>query len=52
MHYKQTINLYIKTIDDQQALIYIKYIVVRFLFSNKDNFKLEDVNFNIAPYNR
>ena len=51
-HSTQPTNLYSKPIADQQSLIYGKYIVVRFVFSNKDNFKLEDVNFNIAPYNR
>ena len=40
------------SVADNKSLIYGKYIVVRFIFSNLDNFKLEDVNFNIAPYNR
>ena len=40
------------SVADNKSLIYGKYIIVRFIFSNEDNFKLEDVNFNIAPYNR
>lgn len=35
---------------DNKSLIYGKYIVVRFVFSNSDNFKLEDITFNIAPF--
>ena len=35
---------------DNKSLIYGKYIVVRFVFSNIDNFKLEDITFNIAPF--
>lgn len=44
-------NIPPRPIADQQSLIYGKYIVIRFVFSNEDNFKLEDVNYNIAPYN-
>lgn len=36
---------------DNKSLIYGKYIVVRFIFSSNDNFKLEDIEFNIAPFN-
>lgn len=39
-----------KSMADQQSLIYGKYIVARFIFSNIDNFKLEDITFNIAPF--
>lgn len=38
------------SIADNKSLIYGKYIVVRFVFSNIDNFKLEDITFNIAHF--
>ena len=38
------------SVSDNRSLIYGKYIIVRFVFNDKDNFKLEDVDFNIARY--
>lgn len=45
-----SINRDTPSVSDNRSLIYGKYIVVRFVFNAGYNFKLEDVDFNIAQY--
>lgn len=45
-----SINRDTPSVSDNRSLIYGKYIVIRFVFNAGYNFKLEDVDFNIARY--